>query len=120
MHSCEWCGIIGRPFSTIIPTLCDECADWTVFEAMLNAWWYVNEASALTAYKMHLCRWYEALGDDGVPLGYLKAHDRWYAPYGTIQYESLTPSQPSATLLKSQPKPSSDTTAPVWGCEDII
>ena len=121
---CIRCGVLGRPFSVTIPDKCDECADWTVFEAMLDVWWYVNEKHTVVAYRMHMYHWFESLGSDGVPLGYPKAHNRWYAPYGgifTIQYESLTVKPPSATVVedKPRPQPPSDDIAPVWGCEDL-
>ncbi len=104
---CIWCGVVGRPFSVIIPKKCDECADWDVFEAMLDAGWYVNEKHTKVAYRMHMYHWYEALGSDGIPLGYPKAHNRWYAPYGgrfASVYEDLTPPTKTVTVSRSTTK----------------
>lgn len=91
-NMCIYCGVVGRPFSITIKHKCDECADWDVFEAMLESWWYVHEQSRITSYHMSLCNWYQALDDEGVPLGYGKTQERWYAPYGgvTRPYENLT------------------------------
>lgn len=104
---CSRCEVVGRPFSVTIPVLCDECADWKVFEAMLDAWWYVNEQHTRAAYRMHMYHWYEALSSDGVPLGYPKEHNRWYAPYGGIfasVFEELTASPRPAIVSKSVTK----------------
>ena len=104
---CIRCGVLGRPFSVTIPDKCDECADWTVFEAMLDVWWYVNEKHTVVAYRMHMYHWFESLGSDGVPLGYPKAHNRCYAPYGGIfasVFEDLTPPTKTVTVSRSVTK----------------
>jgi len=104
---CFDCDIEGKPFSIFDPELCDVCADWTVFEAMCDAYWYVDEKSARTSYNMDLCAWYKAVDEDGVPLGYRKPHDTYYPPYDTQStpvIEALTEKPASATLSRSVQK----------------